>query len=289
MYAKSSCLAVSVLLGGAIGALIGIGFAFLLDYGDRSIKSSREAEEIFGYPLQGVIPDLSLLEVPINRRSLLSSPDRYFAPLEADEAYQILQANLKILSTDWNHKAIAVTSSLPQEGKSRVAINLAKSMAQLGKTILLIDADLRRPTQHHILNLNNSVGLSDVLLGEARWEQVVQPVMPNFDILTAGTIPENPVSLLNSQQMKNLTRITTQRYDCIILDTPPLIGMADTLVVGRIVDGFLLVVRPGVVDRESAATVKKLLNNVEQHVLGIVANGVKPKDEPYSKRYFEHH
>lgn len=293
-----------VLLGSAIGALTGTGFAFLLDYGDRSIKSSREAEEIFGYPLQGVIPDLSLSEAPVNSRqgvretnlantpnkhSLLSSPNHYFAPLKANEAYQILQANLKLLSTDWNHKAIAVTSSLPQEGKSEVAINLAKSMAQLGKTILLIDADLRRPSQHRILNLNSSAGLSNVLLGEARWEQVVQPVMPNFDILTAGTIPENPVSLLNSQQMRNLTQITTQRYDCIILDTPPLIGMADTLVVGRLVDGFLLVVRPGVVDRESATTVKKLLNNIDRHVLGIVANGVKPKDEPYSKRYFEHY
>lgn len=291
-----------VLLGSAMGGLLGIGTAFLLDFSDRSIKSSREAEEVFGYPLQGIIPDLSLLKASTSSQevrkstssqfqedSSISTMNQHFAALGASEAYQVLQANLKLLSTDWEQKVIAITSSIPQEGKSEVASNLAKSMAQLGKTVLLVDSDLRRPSQHRVLGLNNSTGLSNVLLRQARWEQAVQPIMPNFDVLTAGTVLENPLYLLNSQRMKNLIQTMTTRYDCIILDTPPLIGMADTLALSRMVDGFLLVVRPGVVDRESALTVKKLLANIEQHVLGIVANGVKPKNEPYSKRYFEHY
>ena len=292
-----------VLLGSAMGGLLGIGSAFLLDFSDRSIKSSREAEEVFGYPLQGIIPDLSLLKASTSRQevrekstsnqfqqdSSISTMNQHFAALGASEAYQVLQANLKLLSTDWEQKVIAITSSVPQEGKSEVASNLAKSMAQLGKTVLLVDSDLRRPSQHHVLGLDNSTGLSNVLLREARWEQAVQPIMPNFDVLTAGTMSENPLYLLNSQRMKNLIQTMTTRYDCIILDTPPLIGMADTLALSSMVDGFLLVVRPGVVDRESALTVKKLLANIEQHVLGIVANGVKLKNEPHSKRYFEHY
>jgi capsular exopolysaccharide synthesis family protein len=289
-----------VLMGSAMGAIFGTAFAFLIDLSDKSIKTSKEAEEIFGYPLQGLIPDFAQLagtriEDRIlqpnasnvsNTSSLVSPKNKDLTALRSREAYQMLQANLKFLSTDWDRKVIAITSSVPQEGKSEVATNLAKSMAQLGKTVLLIDADLRRPSQHHIWGLNNSIGLSDVLLGEAKWEEQVQSVIPNFDVLTAGSIPDNPVLLLNSQQMRNLTETMRQRYDCIILDTPPITGMADTLILSSMVDGLLLVVRPGVVDHESAIAVKKLLANIEQHVFGIVVNGVNLKHEPYAKSYF---
>jgi polysaccharide biosynthesis transport protein len=287
-------------IGSGMGALLSISVAFLLDFKDPSIKNSKEAEEIFGYPLQGVIPNFAQLAetgvrdqvLPPNtanaphENSLVSANSRHLAASQAREAYQMLQANLKFLSTDWDNKAIAITSSVPQEGKSAVASNLAKSMAQLGKTVLLLDADLRRPSQHHILSLNNSIGLSNVLLGEASWQHTVQSVSPNFDVLTAGTIPDDPVLLLNSQRMRNLIQLMTQRYDSVILDTPPITGMADTLILSSMVDGLLLVVRPGVVDQDSAIAVKKLLANIEQHVFGIVVNGVNLKHEPYAKSYF---
>lgn len=293
-----------VFIGSTIGVLMGGGFAFLLDLQDRSIKNTKEAEEIFGYPLQGVIPDLSKLGgtdslEEIGLQSISSSKDKnnslvpmkesHFTALRTRQAYQMLQANLKFLRTDWDRKAIAVTSSVAQEGKSEVATNLASSMARLGRRVLLIDADLRKPSQHNILELSNSVGLSNILLSEAKWGEAVQPVQPNLDVLTAGVIPDNPVPLLNSQQMRILIKTLLKQYDCIILDTPPLTGMADTLVLGSIVDGFLLVVRPGVVDYESAITAKKLLVNSEQHVFGIVANGVNLKNEPYGKSYLEHY
>jgi polysaccharide biosynthesis transport protein len=289
-----------VLVGSAMGALFGTAFAFFLDLNDKSIKTSKEAEQIFGYPLQGVIPNFiqpaemniqdEMLQPNVtnvsNKHFLVSSKKQHLDALRTREAYQMLQANLKFLSTDWNKKIIAITSSVAQEGKSEVASNLARSIAQLGKKVLLIDADLRQPAQHNILNLNNSSGLSNVLLGEVRWEQVIQSASPNFDVLTAGSIPDNPVLLLNHQIMKNLTQIMAQTYDCIIFDTPPISGMADTLILSRIVDGILLVVRPGVVDHESATVVKKLLTNIEQDVFGIVVNGVDLKNEPYAKSYF---
>ncbi len=286
-----------VVVGSAMGALLGAAFAFLLDFQDRSIKNSKEAEEIFGYPLQGVIPDLNQLgeakddSVGIPRardNSLVPLREPQFATLRTREAYQMLQANLKFLSTDWDKQAIAITSCVPQEGKSQVASNFASSMAQLGKKVLLIDADMRRPSQHKILGLSNSVGLSDLLLHQMKWSDVVQKVMPNLDVLTAGLTPDNSILLLNSQRMKILTETLLDRYDCIILDTPPLIGIADTVILGNMVDGLLLVVRPGVVDYESAIAAKKLLLNTQQRVFGIVANGVNIKNEPYTKSYLEH-
>ena len=286
-----------VVVGSAMGALLGAAFAFLLDFQDRSIKNSKEAEEIFGYPLQGVIPDLNQLgETKDDSVGISGATDNYlvplrepgFATLRTREAYQMLQANLKFLSTDWDKQAIAITSCVPQEGKSQVASNFASSMAQLGKKVLLIDADMRRPSQHKILGLSNSVGLSNLLLHQMKWSKVVQQVMPNLDVLTAGLTPDDSILLLNSQRMKILTETLLDRYDCIILDTPPLIGIADTVILGNMVDGLLLVVRPGVVDYESAIAAKKLLLNTQQRVFGIVANGVNIKNEPYTKSYLEH-
>ncbi|NJK55339.1 MAG: polysaccharide biosynthesis tyrosine autokinase [Pleurocapsa sp. SU_5_0] len=289
------------LIGSAMGALLATAFAFLLDFKDRSIKNSKEAEEIFGYPLQGVIPDsgysaqtnvsreMQELSFATSRdnNSSLSIPDSNLAAVRYYEAYNMLQANLKFLTTNWDRKAIAVTSSVPQEGKSEVASNLAKSMAELGRRVLVIDADLRRPTQHHILGLSNSAGLSNVLLNETEWQEAVQRLMPNLDVLTAGVIPDNPLPLLRLQRMRTLINSLSNTYDCIILDTPPLTGVADTTIIGSVVDGLLLVVRPGVADYDSAIAVKKLLANTEQHVLGIVANGVNLKNEPYTKNYVE--
>ncbi len=291
-----------ILIGSAMGALLGVASAFLLDFNDRSIKNSKEAEDIFGYPLQGVIPNLNQLGAiedndsataelqrisGAHHNSLVTLKDQQFDALKTREAYQMLQANLKFLNTDWDKKAIAITSCVPQEGKSQVANNFARSLAQLGKQVLLIDADMRRPSQHIILGLSNSIGLSNLLVNQMNWQDAVQGITPNLDVLTAGVVldPEDSVSLLNSQRMKNLTKTLLNSYDCIIVDTPPLIGMADTVVLGSMVDGLLLVVRPGVVDYESAIAVKRLLVNTEQHVLGIVANGVDVKNQPYSKSY----
>jgi polysaccharide biosynthesis transport protein len=293
-----------ILIGGALGALFGGAVAFFLDFQDRSIKDSGEAEEIFGYPLKGVIPDLGQLTennglTGVQQLSfagsrdsdnfLVSTQEPNFAALRAREAYHMLQANLKLYSMDWDYKAIAITSSVPQEGKSQIAANLAMDLAQIGRRVLLIDADLRKPSQHNILGLSNSVGLSNVLLDEIEAESAIKLAMPNLEVLTAGDAQNNPVPLFHSQRIHTLIKTFFKKYDCVILDTPPLNGMADTVVLSNIVDGFLLVVRPGVLDYDSAIAAKKLLINTEKQVFGIVANGVNIKNEPYNKSYMEHH
>jgi capsular exopolysaccharide synthesis family protein len=202
------------------------------------------------------------------------------------QAYQMLQANLKFLSSDKQIKSMVVTSSVSQEGKSEVCANLATALAQAGCRVLLVDGDLHFPSLHHVWDLTNSVGLSNILVGEVKFETTVEEVMPGLDVLTAGVIPPNPISLLNSKRMAALIESFVQDYDWIIFDTPPLAGVADAAILGNMTDGILLVVRPGVVDSSSAKAAKEFLLRSGQNVLGLVANGVIIQNEPES--YFYH-
>jgi capsular exopolysaccharide synthesis family protein len=280
-----------LLLGGIGGILLGIVTAFLLDMTDRSVKTLKEARELFGSPLLGVIPafgksgktrppvgDLEPIVPRIVARDMPRSP--------IGQAYQMLQANLKFLSSDKQLKAIVVTSSVPKEGKSEVSANLAAVMAQVGRRVLLVDADMRHPSQHHLWELTNSVGLSNVIVGEAEFKTAVREVMPRLDVLTAGVIPPNPVALLDSKRMASLIETFLKSYDCVLIDTPPLAGIADAPILGKMVDGILLVVRPGIVDSASAKAAKDFITRSGQNVLGLVANGVIIKNEPDSYFYY---
>lgn len=278
--------------GGLAGILLSVAIAFLLDLIDRSVKTVKEARELFGYTLLGIIPALGksgktsaqvgLLEQSVHRvfaRDLPNSP--------ITEAYQMLQANLKFLSSDKEIKSIVVTSSVPKEGKSEVSANLAAAMAQVGRRVLLVDADMRYPSQHHIWGLTNAVGLSNILVGEAEFKTAVQEVVLRLDVLTAGVIPPNPVALLDSKRMASLVENFSKNYDFVIVDTPPLAGLADAPIVGKMADGILLVVRPTVVDSSNAKAAKEFLTRSGQNVLGLVANGVIIKNEPNSYFYYK--
>ena len=280
------------LAGGVLaGILLGIATAFWLDLIDRSVKTVKEAKDLFGYTLLGVIPALGKSgKTSVHVGHLEQTVPRIFArdlphsPI--NEAYEMLQANLKFLSSDKEIKAIVVTSSVPKEGKSEVSANLATAIAQIGRRVLLVDADMRHPSQHHIWQLRNSVGLSNILVGEAEFNASVQEAMPRLDVLTAGVIPPNPVALLDSKRMALLIESFSKNYDFVIVDTPPLAGIADAPILGKMVDGILLVVRPRVVDSANAKAAKEFLARSGQNVLGLVANGVIIKNEPDSYFYY---
>ncbi|WP_396336475.1 CpsD/CapB family tyrosine-protein kinase [Fischerella sp. JS2] len=197
----------------------------------------------------------------------------------------MLQANLKFISHRKVRK-IVVTSSVTAEGKSEVSANLAAVIAQSGKRVLLVDADMRKPTQHHLWGLINSVGLSHLLVGQGIFSQAVQKVTEFLAVLTAGVVPPNPLALIDSEGMTSLVDIFSENYDYVIFDTPPLAGIADAAVLGKMADGILLVTRPGVLDAPSAAAAKFLLERSEANVLGIVANAVNAKQEPSSYFYY---
>lgn len=280
-----------VVAGAFVGMLVGISIAFLLDLIDSSVKTVKEARELFDYPLLGMIP-ISTLGGRASIRTLKSDPGVPRVTVQdaprssASKAYQMLQANLKCVSPDKQLKSIVVSSSVPREGKSEVSANLAASMAQVGRRILLVDADLQNSMQHHIWNLTNAAGLSHVIVGQAELDEAIQQINPYLSVLPAGVIPPNPVALLDSERMASLVKIFSENYDFVIFDTPPLAGNADASILGTMVDGILLVVRPRVVDLTRARAAKEYLTRSNQNVLGIVANGIQVRNEPDSYFYY---
>jgi polysaccharide biosynthesis transport protein len=276
--------------GGVFGVMLGVVAAFTLDLIDRSVKTVKEARELFQYTLLGVIPSVSKNGKKSSYPSLDQQIPRVIGRdiphFPVGDAYQMLQANLNFLSSDKKLKAIVVTSSVSKEGKSEVAANLAVTMAQLGRRVLLVDADMRHPVQHRIWEMTNAVGLSNVIVDQATLDAAVQEVMPNLYVLPSGVVPPNPVALLDSKRMAALVACFAENYDFVIFDTPTLAGTADAAVLSKFADGILLVVRPGVINYASANAAKEFLKHSGQQVLGMVINGVNIKLEPDSYFYY---
>jgi polysaccharide biosynthesis transport protein len=276
-----------LILGAGVvaGSLLFVLTAFLLDLQDPVIRTVQGVRERFRYPVLGMIPYLKHHPFGLvwQQRSSMSS---LFAKTEPNlvgaEAYRMLQINLKMLNRDEALKSIVVTSAVPQEGKSTVSANLAYVLAQLGQRVLVIDADLNHPSQHFIWQIKNGVGISNILTGEADFNQAItMSVMPNVDVLTAGPAIADPLTLIDSSRMERLLQACAQVYDVVLIDAPPLL-VADALTISRNANGIMLVSRPGMVDAVSAATAKELLDRSGQTVLGLVANGVSEADQPGS-------
>lgn len=276
-----------IVTGLLVSGTFAIATALLLDARDKSLRTVDQAKQVLGFTPLGVIPIHKNPETSIAGEAdytpgMLQNAPR--SPISA--AYRMLQANLMFLSSDKEIKVVVITSSVPQEGKSTVSANLAASMAQSGRRVLLVDADLLRPTQHQIWELPNQSGLSNLLVGQVEFPAVVKEALNNLHVLTAGAIPPNPVALLESQRMAKLVTMFSENYDFTIIDTPALNVDAIAPILGKMADGVLLVVRPGVVDSASATFAKEFLAQSGQHVLGQVINGVIPENEPHSYYYF---
>ena len=273
-----------------VGLLLSIGSAYFVDLIDRRLKSAKEAENLFGYTLLGLIPkfdtnNMSAVEdkiTGVSERVIVATSPRTVI----HEAYQMLQANLKFISLDKKVRSVVVTSSQTGEGKTEVAANLAAVMAQVGRRVLLVDADMRKPSQHHLWGLINSTGLSNVMVGENDLEDAVQNITDNLSVLTSGVMPPNPLALIDSEKMTAFIEMLSMKYDYIVFDTPPLVGTAESAVLSQMVDGVLVVARPGKVDSASASAAKSLLERSEANVLGIVANSVNIKHEPNNYFYY---
>jgi capsular exopolysaccharide synthesis family protein len=277
--------------GGMVGLLLGIAAAFFIDLIDRSLKTVKEAEAQYGYTMLGLVPKFETSDTPtvispsaddISPRVIAMTSPRSVI----HEAYQMLQANLKFMSLDRKVKTIVISSAVPREGKSEVAANLAATIAQSGRRVLLVDADMRNPSQHHLWGIVNSVGLSNVVVDQNELRQAVKPVTSNLSILTAGVMPPNPLAIIDSEAMTTFIETVAKDYDYVLFDTPPLAGTADAAVLGKMADGVLIVVRPGVADSASVAAAKSLLARSEPNILGLVANGVNVRYEPDSYFYY---
>ncbi|MBD2343485.1 GumC family protein [Anabaena subtropica] len=272
-------------LGGFLGFFLAIGAALLLEAGDKSVKTLEEAQQLLDYPLLGTIPVFDQKARLAGGESITELPVLNNPYSSVNAAFEMLQINLGFTFSDKELKVIVVSSSVMNEGKSFIAANLAVATAQMGKRVLLIDADMRRPRQHEMWKQPNMMGLSNVLVGQATLADVAKEVVVNLELLTAGTIPPNPAALLDSQRMNGLLKQAAEEYDCIIIDTPPLSVLADASIVGKMADGMLLVVRPGVVNSAAAKTTKTLLEHSRVPVLGMVVNCVATDSNDYSYYY----
>jgi capsular exopolysaccharide synthesis family protein len=278
-----------LVLGVMMGGFLATASVVFFEISDKSLKTLQEITEVFGYTLLGVVP-LSRHKIADRRGEKEFNPPlvtvRDYPNSLTSEIYRMIQANLKFVRCDQVLHTIVVSSAVPQEGKSTVSANLAAAMAQLGRNVLLIDADMRLPTQHHLWQLTNRIGLTEVLMGECEFEAAVKEVMPHLHVLTTGIRPLNPLALLDSQRMKSLLEDADSQYDFVIIDAPPLLLAADAISLSQMSDGILLVARPGVIDYGSAGATQELLSKTSHNVLGLVVNGVSQLNK--SSRYFYH-
>ncbi|BAZ48936.1 lipopolysaccharide biosynthesis protein [Nostoc sp. NIES-4103] len=266
-------LTLNLALGGFLGILVGVGTALLLEVRDKSLKTVEKAKQVFGYPLVGIIPHL-------NEKSSETDEDVVALPVRdnpyspASAAFEMFQANLDFTFGDQLLKVIVVVSSIPGEGKSFVAANLAVAKAHMGHRVLLIDADMRHPYQHIIWQQHNLIGLSNILIGQSELSTSTQEALINLEVLHAGTIPPQPAALLDSRRMAALIEAAVRDYDFVIIDTPALNLFADGLLLSKLADGILLTVRPEILDLAAAKATKTLLEQSRSHVVGMVVNAV---------------
>lgn len=208
------------------------------------------------------------------------------------EAYKTLRSNIQFSSLDKKIQTLVVTSSGPGEGKTTTSCSLAIAMAQAGKKTVLIDCDLRKPSVHRNFKLSNERGLSTLLIGESKQSEVIQKTWEeNLDVITLGVRPPNPSELLESVKMRNFLEALKETYEYIILDTPPVIMVTDALILAQFSDGCILVVAAGETHKEAIKKSKKLITNVNGHILGVVLNKLdlsKRKYFGYDQYYYNY-
>lgn len=203
------------------------------------------------------------------------------------ESYRTLRTNIQYSSFDKKYKSIVITSSEQGEGKSTTAANLALSLAQGEKKVVLIDCDLRKPSIHKKFKVSNATGLSDVLIGKELLSNTLKRRGENLFILTSGKIPPNPSEMLSSKAMSNLLEELKEDFDYIIIDTPPIQAVTDSQILSTKVDGTLLVIRAKETKRESVHNAVNLLKKVNAHIIGTVLNGVDNDSGNYYYYYGE--
>jgi capsular exopolysaccharide synthesis family protein len=260
-----------------LGGILSTGSIVFLEIRDKSLKTLKQIRSAFGYTLLGIIPSAPPKALPRSYNPAVTNlklTSRNTQQSLTSEMSLMVQSDMRFMGSDKTLKTIVVTSSIDNEGKSKVAANLAAAIAQVGQTVLLIDTDLQSPYQHQFWKLPLKKGLSEVLAKQDEFKAIAWKVMDNLDILTAGSKPSNPLACLDYNQMKSLIKEVSNLYDFIIIDTPPILVTADALILGPMTDGVLLVSRPGVIDDQRANVTQEKLKRSNCNVLGIIVNGI---------------
>lgn len=259
----------NALLAMVLGLMGGIGLAFLFEHLDDTLKQSDEMEQLLGLPALGLIPLLDARNKVLPSGEALALIGHEDKRSTFAEAYRSVRTALQFSTPEGAPKSLLVTSAGKGEGKSTTAASLAIQFAQTGQKVLLIDADLRNPSLHRTLELDNSLGLTNYLAGESTPVEISQPtIVPNLFIISSGPLPPDPAGLLGSARMLSLLSTAQEKFDYVIVDGPPILGLADALVLGNLVEGTLFVVSAGNTRRAFAQGAIKRLRTGKTHILG---------------------
>jgi polysaccharide biosynthesis transport protein len=261
----------NMVLAALAGLVLGVGFAYFLEYLDTSVRTMEQVEQLLGLPVLGVVP-----------RGIRLLPQTADDTADA-EAYRIMQTNVDIARRKGAVSVITVVSGGPAEGKSTTVCNLATTYARSGLHTLIVDGDLRRPVQHEHFDLDNRVGLAEYLRDNTDLDQVIQSSqIPNLSVITSGTHGSRVVGLLKSERMRQLVEKTKQQFDLVLFDCPPILGLSDASLLSELAEGSIIVTQHRKFPRSMLVRVKSALQNIGTTCLGAVLNQVDVKyDETY--------
>jgi capsular exopolysaccharide synthesis family protein len=270
----------NIILGVLVGLIVGVGLAFFIEYLDTSVKTIDDVERALQAPVLGVIPQHvgNLMEL---------GPDTPHA-----EAYRVLRTQVLFSRKDETLKTLSVLSGGAGEGKSTTLFNLAAIFAQSGDRVLVIDSDLRRPSIHKLLHLENSHGLTSVLLKQKPLEEVIQKTkLPTLDFIASGKLPSSSMGILSSPQMKELIKEVKSRYDFVFFDSPPLLGVSDASILASEMDMVLQVIQYRRYPQPMTLRAKQTILKVGGNLLGIVLNNINVSQDQnyyYYSGYYEY-
>jgi succinoglycan biosynthesis transport protein ExoP len=280
----------------------GIGLAFFLDYLDNTIKTVEDVTQYTQLPALGVIPAMGGRHIrklagvkkggstAMAKSGAVPMPGQ-IAALESRssvaEAYRVLRTSVMLSSAGGPPKMILVTSGQPGEGKTTTTVNTAVSLAQLGASVLIIDCDLRKPSTHKVFGVDHSRGVSTYLSRDVPIEDLIQKLpVPNLSLLACGPIPPNPAELISSEKMKNMLHLLAERYDHILIDSPPLMHVTDPVILSTMVDGVIIVVHAGKSTRDVVRRARQELTSVGAKIFGVVLNNVDFRRDGYDNYYY---
>jgi capsular exopolysaccharide synthesis family protein len=270
----------NALLAFFLGLILGVGLAFLVEYLDDTLHTREDFEKFFGTPIVGEIPFIPAEELPKHHIIYFEKPRH-----PAVEGYRTLRTNLQFLNLDGENRVLMFTSAGPEEGKSTVMVNLGAALSEMGKRVLLIEADLRKPVLDKYFGIESPEGLTGVLVGNLTLpDAIYKTPYHNLAVLPAGVRPPNPAELVASEAMKEVLRTARSIADYVLIDSPPILAASDAIALAPMVQGIILVAKYTAVDRDSAKRTSELLRKVNANILGLVINNLAP-----AKRYGYYH
>ena len=298
----------NLLLGFVASSLLGLGAAKLIEEMDNTYHTNESIQDKIRLPILGTLPfDKFSVDTSLNFNNRLNddklvradifqgadkssrtlrrqtSENRYYGQGEFWESLQVLYSNIQLLNSDEPISSLVISSAMPGDGKSTIAFNLAKIATAMGKKVLLVDSDLRRPQIHKLSELNNLWGLTNLISSSQDVDQVIRevPAIKNLSVITSGPIPPDPARLLSSDRMKQLMEYFRQNFDLVIYDSPPMLGLVDARLIAPNTDGVMLVVRMNKTDKSALAQVQDTLKTYPINLLGLVVNADKSQFGQY--------